>query len=215
MTQSMSVTRALVELKTLGDRIDRAIGTGVYVGVQIGKDTKAKYTNAGGAVLTQSDLTQKIQSSFDSVNDLIDRRQKIKSAVILSNAVTKVTFGGKEITVAEAIELKSTITFRHQYLSNLRMQFASATKSVTDKNVLLELKIDKLIETSYSSEKTKVDAATVDAIAKPQRDQHEAVLFDPSKIESKIDEQVKLLEQLESEIDFVLSESNARTSIVV
>lgn len=217
MTQTMSVTRALVELKTLNDKINRAIVGGVYVGLQTGTADKAKFSNSNFTThfASKVEAEGKIKGSFDSVESLVNRRQAIKSAIILSNANTNVTFGGKTITVAEAIELKSTVEFRKSFLINLQGQLSHATNNMTTRNVALEAKIDKLLETSYGSEKTKVDAAVVEAISKPQRDTNSVSLFDPLDIQSKIDSQRELLDQLESELDFTLSESNARTTIVV
>ena len=217
MTQTMSVTRALVELKTLNDKINRAIVGGVYVGLQTGTGDKSKFSNSSlnGQFASRVEAESKIKGSFDSVESLVNRRQAIKSAIILSNAKTQVSFGGKTITVAEAIELKSTVEFRRSFLANLQSQLNYANGNMVQKNAALEAKIDKLLETSYGSEKTKVDAAVVEAISKPQRDTNGVSLFDPLDIQSKIDSQRELLDQLESELDFTLSESNARTTIVV
>lgn len=213
----MSVTRALVELKTLGDKINRAISSGTYVALQTGTGDKSKFSNAAtvSPFASKVEAESKIKGSFDSVESLVNRRQAIKSAIILSNAKTNVTFGAKTITVAEAIELKSTVEFRKSFLTNLQTQLNYANREMILKNTALDAKIDKLLETTYGSEKTKVDASIVEAISKPQRDHGEVVLFDPLDIQSKIDAQRELLDQLESELDFTLSESNARTTIVV
>ena len=49
-------------------------------------------------------------SKLQSANDLINYRRALKSAVLQSNAVTKVTVADKEMTVAEAIEYKNSIS---------------------------------------------------------------------------------------------------------
>lgn len=217
MTQSMSVTRALVELKTLGDKINRAIVGGHFVALQTGTNDKAKFTNFAGNTQFASkvEAENKIKGSFDSVESLIARRQAIKSAIILSNAATDVSFAGRTIKVAEAIELKSTVEFRRSFLQNLQNQLNTVNSNVVTRNAALEAKIDKLLETTYGSDKTKIEAAVVEAISKPQRDTSGVSAFDPINVQAKIDSQRELLDQLESELDFTLSESNARTTIVV
>ena len=48
--------------------------------------------------------------------DLISRRNKIKSAIIMSNAKTVVEVAGKQMTVAEAIDKKSSIEYEKELL---------------------------------------------------------------------------------------------------
>ena len=55
------------------------------------------------------------KSSFDSVESLIARETLLKSAVLLSNAVTKVTIANKEMTVAEAIHMKTVAEHKKDF----------------------------------------------------------------------------------------------------
>ena len=212
MQTQMSVTRALVELKTLQDRINREIQSGTFIARLVGQDT---YQNVADKIGTVTAVSEKIKGSYQSVEALISRRQKIKSAIILSNANTKVSLMGTEMTVAEAIELKSTVQFRQYYLNTLRTQYSQVTNQIATKNAELEKVIEQLLTTSYGSDKTKIDADTVKAIADPQRKQKQSSALDPVGIEAKIKKLEEEIEVLTSEIDFVLSESNAKTVIVV
>lgn len=210
-TRKISVTRALVELKTLGDRINRAIAQGTFVSTVVGHGNQRKSLDFPSVV----DLENKIKGSFDSVNALIFEREKIKSAIVLSNANTMVQLMNRTMTVAEAIELKATVDFRNTYLNTLRSQLTNSRNRATVDNAKLETKIETLLTTLYGSEKTKVDQASVAAVSDPQRNQHEVTLFDPCSISAKIEQLQNEVEVLTSEIDFVLSESNAKTEIEV
>ena len=57
----------------------------------------------------EEEFKKRTTSDFQSLNDLIKRRNQVKNAIVSSNAVTKVTVGGQTMTVAEAIEYKTII----------------------------------------------------------------------------------------------------------
>ena len=90
---AISVTRALAEVKSLNDRIEKATRGSVFVSITTG----GKVTNGGDLQATSNALKANLQS----VNDLIDRRNLVKGAIIRSNAVTNVTINGLEMSVAE------------------------------------------------------------------------------------------------------------------
>lgn len=208
----MTVTRALVELKRLDDRINSAISQGVFVGVTVGKDAQRKVVNSHISV---SEAESQIKGSFDTVEQLIANRQKIKSAVVLSNAQTKVTVLGREMSVAEAIELKSTITFRTVFANTLKRQSQAAQLAVNDLQTKLDDAIERGVTTLYGSDKSKVDAGAYEVVATPQRSSKQPAVLDPQKISEKIVKVEKEISDLSSEVDFILSESNARTTIEV
>lgn len=210
--KTISITRALVELKRLNDRISTAISSGKFVSRTIGKNSFQKVVGSNESV---EQTKSKIQASFDSVEALINERQKIKSQIVLSNANTKVKVLGKEITVAEAIELKGTVQFRTQYLNTLRIQLLSENKEVEKANVGLEVLIDSLMNTIYGADKSKIDATILANVANPQRDQKEVALLDPQGISARIKQVEEDISNLSSELDFTLSESNAKTTITV
>lgn len=210
----ISITRALSELKVLQDRINRSIIEGVFVGVTTGKGNYSTSV-VGGVKTTLEAASATIQGSFDKVEDLITRRQKIKSAIILSNAKTLVNINGKEMTVAEAIEMKSTVESKKIQLQGMRNQFNAANQIINQVNTTLEAVIQQSLDKVYGTEKSKVDSTLLESIADPQRQQKEASLLDPCKIADKIEKLQNEIQILESEVDFTLSESNAKTVIEV
>lgn len=211
-TKKISITRALVELKRLNDRISTAISAGTFVSTVVGKNSYQKVSGSNQSVV---EMTRTIQSSFDSVDTLITDRARIKSAIVMSNALTKVTIMKQEMTVAEAIELKSTVVFRRQYLQVLRNQLVVANRAIATTNATLEAAIEVSLNNIYGSEKSKITDDTYKSVANPQKEQKEASLLDPQKIEAKIAALTEEISLLESEVDFTLSESNASTLIEV
>ena len=211
MTQ-ISIIRALTQLKTLNQKIETAILTGKFVAKTVGKN---QFRNVVGANDSVEAMSAKIQASYDTVDSLIEYRSKLKSAIVLSNANTKVTVLGKEITVAECIDLKSTVEFRQRYLTQLRQQLTKEMSDVDKANMLLDQAIDVSMNSIYGSEKTKVSEDSYKAVSVPQKEQKEAALLDPQKIETKILKLTQEIEELGSEIDFLLSEKNSQTFIEV
>lgn len=210
--QSMSVTRALATLKQIDDKIQRVIQEGTFVYVTIGKNTSQKlYDNTGTIDQTKS----KIQESFDKVADLMTTRAKIKAAIVKSNAVTLVKILGTEVTVAEAIEMKATVNMKRSLLSTMKMQYTKCNNLVNQLNTKLDETIELNLKTIYGSDKGKVDPSVYESIAKPQREQKEANLLDPMNISKKIESLEEQISAIDTELDFALSEVNAKTEITV
>ena len=209
---TMTITRALVTLKRLDERIQRAIDTGVFVGKVVGKGQHRKVVDSSG---TLEDLENKIIGSYDTIEQLFKNREKLKSAIISSNAMTYVTIGHRSLTVAEAIALKETLPYRKHYLSTLRQQRLVALKAVDTANAALQTSLDNMLNTYLDGDKSKLDPAFHDTMIAPQREKKEMSLLTPVNIDARIAELEEEIGDLESEIDFVLSESNARTTIAV
>lgn len=210
--QKISVTRALVELKRLDERINKAITGGLYVARTVGRDTNKKVVGSSDSVTA---VEQRIQGSFDKVTSLIANREKVKSALVMSNATTRVQVMGKSLTVAEAIELKSTVAFRTAYMTIMRQQLLQERAQVERANAALDAEIETSLNALYGTDRTKIDAETAKGVGDVKKSQKEVALLDPSKIESKIEAVEADILNLSSELDFVLSESNARTEIEV
>lgn len=208
----ISVTRALTEVKVLTDRISRAIGEGVYVSVVKGIGEHAKPNVAGETV---ESLTARIDASFKTVESLTVRRDSIKAAIISSNATTEVTIAGKKMTVAEAIDRKSTVNLHRMLLDVMRRQYTMAQGAVDQMNAKLQGEIDQLITSLVGKDKSKVDEAQINALTAPLRNERQGALLDPKGILSIIGTKTTELEQFMAEVDFVLSEANAKTEIEI
>jgi hypothetical protein len=157
----------------------------------------------------------KIQSSYDTMAAMFEKRAALKSAVVLSNAMTTVQILGKEVSVAEAIEMKSSVQNKQALLQVMKQQYAKCNNAVSILNAKLDEAIESNLKTIYGSDKSKADPSAYESIAKPQREQKEASLLDPADIVSKIAALTEEISVITTELDFTLSESNARTTIQV
>lgn len=210
--QTISVTRALVELKRFDQRIVQVLSGGVFLNRTVGRGNFKKVVNSQDSVeLT----TQKIRASYDKIDQLIKNRAALKAAIVLSNATTKVKVLGQEMTVAEAIELKTSVVSRQQYLQVLRSNLTTFKNAVEVDNTKLQAKIDTSLNNIYGTEKAKIAADLVAQVSDPQKDQFEQALLDPCGIEARIEKLQNEITEIQTELDFVLSEANARTEIEV
>ena len=145
-TEKMTIHKALCELKTLDARITKCIGETEYVFAN-------KHSNDKVNGMTVAAYCDEIKSGYQRVTDLIRRRDAIKRAVVLSNAVTKVTVGGKEYTVAEAIEMKNHgIQMLQTLLKRLERDNRAARNEANQNNgEMLEMRADEYIKSLYGN----------------------------------------------------------------
>lgn len=209
-TETMTVHKALAELKVIGDRINSTISTGVYVKAN-------KHSNEKINGVSVDEFKNQIKSSFDKANDLIKRRNAIKRAVVLSNATTKVNVGNEEYTVAEAIEMKNTgMSYKIELMNTLNRQYAQAIQITERENgETLQQKAENYVLGLYGSKEGKTAVDEIESVKKQFVLNNTFELIDPIRIKEKIEAFEKEIADFTSDIDAALSVSNATTSITI
>lgn len=206
-TTEMTITRALSELKLLNDRIHRTVNNATFGGIKVGKKVSAGFSSV-------EEIEKRAKADYQSVQALIKRRNEIKSAIVVSNATTKVEVAGHTMTVAEAIERKTSIEYEQNLLSKMKQTYANLTRQVDDVNEQVKHRLDSHLETLFGKE-GKASAQANDDIVKAFKADNEAVFIDPLKLKDKIEELEKNIEDFLLEVDFSLSESNTLNRITV
>ena len=195
---TMTITRALAELKLLDKRLTKAITTSTFTGTTVsGFNTTI---DAG-----------KMKASWQSFNDLLKRYHTIKNAILDSNSRTKVSIGGVEYTVAEAIAKKDSSKYDKDMLSVIRSQRLSVENEVSRHNENVQRKLDDLINLTFN-ERT-VDGAELKTLRETYLANNKIEVVDPLNLASLIETRQNEYDEFMSEVDFCLSESNARTII--
>jgi predicted RNA-binding protein with TRAM domain len=209
-TEKMTIHKALAELKIIGDRIDKASKEGIYVKAN-------KHSNEKINGVSVSEFKTQIQSNYDKVSDLIKRRNAIKRAVVLSNAVTNVTVGDVTYTVAEAIEMKNSgMQYKANLLAIFRLQYVGAANTAEKENgETLQQKAENYVIGLYGSKEGKTSTDEIENTKKQFITNNTVELIDPIKIRDKIDALEVEIAAFTSEIDAALSVSNATTDITV
>lgn len=205
----ISVQRALTELKGLDDRIRKATNKR-FIGRKK-KSADAVYNTT----LNVESFNVDLDANYQSVTDLIARRNKMKAAVVLSNATTQVMIGKDLMTVAEAIERKESITYDKNLLRELKRQYEATITNVANENAMVEKDIKDNISLIISKDKTIDIAKEIEIITESTKAQREWEVIDPLDLKSKIEALEERIQTFEEEVDYVLSTSNVQTMIEV
>ncbi|AIZ59006.1 hypothetical protein LNK20_16495 [Bacillus safensis] len=203
----MTITRALSELKMLDKRINRTVDDAVLGGLMIGKHIQHGFQN-------QEEVEKKAKADDQSIQALIKRRNAIKSAIVVSNATTMIDVAGVRMTVAEAIERKTSIDYDIRYLRKMKQVYKELVDKAEQTNEDVKRRLDQHLETLFGKD-GKTQAAANQEIVKSFLAENEAVIIDPLRLRVKIEQLSKEIEDFQMEVDFSLSESNTLTKIQI
>lgn len=205
--KKLSIHRALTELKMLTLRIEAATNEVSAVVANRKSNRKINGVDIPG-------YEKQMQASYDKVLGLISYRNKIKALVVQSNANTKVLVGKEEMTVAEAIERKQSIQYEKNLLEVIQHQHRSAINTVAKENDALPAKLETyLINILGNKDKQSPEEVKLHTETFMKRNEFE--IIDPLNVKQHIEKLSNRIEEFESEVDAVLSESNATTFIEV
>lgn len=199
-----SVTQALAELKLLDKRIGAYTSNSVQwvdVSVKTSPVDVARFE-------------ARVNAEYQSVQDLIKRRQTIKQAVILSNARTRVKVADWEGTIAEAIELKKSLDYKKNLLERMRSNLLLVRTRLQQEETNLQARLDRLLSSELGKD-VKTNPETIQSITKSFYENNKVAFVDPLHLQYKIRDLEVEIESFETNVDWVLSEANGRTTIDV
>lgn len=211
-TEKMTIHRALAELKTMDDRISKAIDSVTYV---MAIKHSAEKING----VSVAEFKENIKSGYQKVQSLMARRDAMKRAVVLSNATTKVTVAGKEMSVAEAIEQKNHGMEYKKYLRNKLVSQQRTAQASLDANSgeALEKKAEQYVLSVISAQpkdsKMSVDSEAMKSLRKTYIENNTYDLIDPIGVTKVMESLLDEINEFETEVDAALSVSNAVTVI--
>ena len=205
-TEKMTITRALAELKLLDSRITKSINQATFCAYKKRSDKVVTKLN-----LTVEEFEKIVKSTTASIQALIERRDKIKDLVVLSNATTKVRICDKEYSVASAIERKNSIKYEKELLERMKRNLLDVTTQITMQDSKIEKTIDEM-NLVYVGKDNKNSNSMME-LNKTYRENNEYCMVDPISIQNTISKMTLDIENFETEVDFILSESNSTTYI--
>jgi hypothetical protein len=209
-TENISLTRALAEVGTLDDRITKAIAAARFVGVVAGKEgkpTDRQFRDRG-------ELESRIKADVQSIDALIARRAAIKAAITKANVLTSVTIVGREMTIAEAVELKRSMAVQERLLLTMKSSVQRGVQEIVALAKALDEKIATLVQHSFQNV-SKPTPEQFESVSKPQVDQFGPDLLDPLDVKTRIEKLERHIEDVKLNLDFALSEVNAKTEITI
>ncbi len=203
MAQQISITQALAELKLLDKRINKALDNVTWADIKTKSypvDTETFAKNA--------------RAQYQSFMDLVKRRDTIKRAVVRANASTRVKVGTWEGTVAEAIEYKTSITYKRLLLNTMREQLLTAKQQFKEQQEAVDGRLEKLLHSELGKD-VKTSPETITALTNSFRENNKVELVDPLNLSERTRELEEEIESFETNVDWVLSETNGKTMIEV
>lgn len=210
MTETMTVHKALAELKLLDSRIEKAIAEGVYCAAN-----KHSNDKIGGVPI--DDYIKIMQGGYDRATDLINRQVAIKRAVTLSNATTKVEISGAEYTRAEAIWMKNHgMEFYKTLMNAMQKHYDKAQVQINLENGKdLEQRAEQYVTAIYGQKEGKTNTADIEKVKADFLKSNQYELVDPLHVLDKIEDLEKKINDFMAEVDSALSVSNALTEITI
>lgn len=199
---AISITRALSELKTLKKRITKHTQQSIFI--------TTVTSNKNPLSATEEDM----KANWASVNDLITRYENVKFAIVRSNARTNVKIGAKIYTVAEAITMKECFEHGKSLLNTIRNQRMTVNNTVEAHRRSVQEKLDSLLETNFKKDR-KTSDDEIKTISEAYLKSNEIKVIDPLKLDTRIAELEKHIDDFLGNVDFALSESNAITTIEI
>lgn len=209
-TEKMTVHRGLSELKIIDDRISKAIKETTFV--MANKHSNSKIN--GVSIDETNDI---IKANYDKINSLINRKNAIKRAVVLSNAKTEVVVNGKTYTIAEAIDMKNNgIVSKENLYSYIKNQYTQIKATLLRENGKeLSDRAESYVTGLYGGKDTKTDPKIIEQMKADFITTNSFDIIDPIGVEKVLNDLEEEISNFKAEIDAVLSESNAITQITI
>ncbi len=219
MAEKMLVTQALDErdllVKKIGDKIDKASFTDVK---------KHNETRVMEARMDEDGFCRDAESSYQQIMDLIERFQKIDSAIVASNAITMIHTSFGDYTVAGAISLRSRMRCSGSYEddADFEQNLYIKMKNELDKRLITIDSKNKQLETT--AENMRLSILGKDSKAKDDKPlavvttyvlENTSELVDPLDVKKKVEEIKERRSKLLSELDTQIKVSNATTFIEI
>ncbi len=203
MNQTISITQGLAELKLLDKRINSHLKHLKWVDVS----TESNRVDV-------EKLKSRSEAEYQSYMDLVKRRDSIKRAIVLANATTKVKIGNWEGTIAEAIEHKHSIAYKQNLLDSMKTQLTETRKNYENVKSQLDSRLERLLQSELGKD-VKTNPDTLAALTNTFRANNKVDFVDPLDLATKIAELEEEVTNFETNVDWVLSEANGKTTIEV
>lgn len=206
--EKVTIHRALSELKLIGAKIDKQT-------LELDPSGIVQKDKLVNGVYKQEDFEATAKSRYQAVSDLIDRRAKIKAAIVKANGETKVIVAAKEMTIADAITQKATIGQKKALVEQLRRKHNTAKSQLEQNNAKVDNNALDIAKVTLGKPGVKISDTDAKNVVDPYLEANRFHLVDPLQVEKLLRELETEISGFEAEVDAVLSEANAITLIEI
>jgi hypothetical protein len=205
----ITITRALSELKLQQKKYDKKVEELQVIAIKQGTKLRRPFMGQ-----TPEDFSDKSKAAYQSLMSTMDRIIMIKTKIDESNAKTKIKIGQVEMTVQQALVEKKFITLKKSLLRKL--QDLKATNNRDLENAELELtRSAEDFRKVFAGNGNNKSEADIETAVENYKKSEEISIVDAIGIDNEIAKLDAYIDDFESNVDFVLSESNSKTCIVI
>lgn len=213
------VTQALDERDLLNKKINDKIMSAVFVDV-----VKHNEETVLNRRVDRETFQKEAQSTYQQINDLIERYKNIEAAIVESNANTFIETSYGKFSIAAAIALRNRLRGDLKFDGKADFEttlYQRMKRAYEDCVTTMELKNDALAETaeqmrlSILGRETKVKNDKPLEVVETYIKENSMELADPLNIVSKMEQLQERKDKLLSELETQIKVSNATTFIVL
>lgn len=205
----MSLTRLLNEIKLANAKIQKKSVEDVKY-FDIMADGRLKVYQS------EQDMKSVVGGHLNSITDLIKLRDKYKKLLLQANNTTTVTVNGVKLTISEVIAKKESIKQEQDHLKVIRRQLQMIEVNITNLDNVNETKLDEYLKITMANKDKKTDSGeAIESTIKLFRENHKVTLVDAGGAKKFLETKEDEIEKFISDIDFSLSEINAKTEVEV
>ena len=213
------VTQALDERDLLNKKINDKIKTAVFIDV-----VKHNEETVMNRRVDRETFQKEAQSSFQQINDLIERYKNIEAAIVESNANTFIETSYGKFSIAAAIALRNRLRGDLKFDGKADFEttlYQKMKRAYDDCVTTMEVKNDALAETaeqmrlSILGRETKVKSDKPLEVVETYIKENSMELADPLNIVYKMEQLQERKDKLLSELETQIKVSNATTFIVL
>src|SRR6185369_10149476 len=188
--QEISVQDALNRIKILKDRIEKAQTVGIVAAV----------INGMVGAETIDDWTKRAAANYQANAALIDNYRRLKAAIVQSNAVTRISVGRDTMTVAEAIERKTSIQMLVDFRDVLASNYASVIGGIERHNTKVSQQADQTA-TAVIGKKEASNVGEYEEHITAYMKRHGATLVNPMGAQQIISDLNDSIDEFRSAVD--------------
>lgn len=208
-TMKMTIHEALAKKKLLAKQIEKLTDNlEITVVAKASKDVLENGTK-------KTEFKKNKKAEYQKIRDLITLRNNISKAIILSNATTNVVIAGQEMTVAEAIDLKSNIYMYSELLMTINDNKTVVMKNLEKMNKAVDKDITTMTNSLMTGDKEKSKSGELESIIKRYKEDNGYEMVEAIDSTKAMVELHEFIDDFTLNVDFVLSTSNALTTIEV
>lgn len=212
--EKLLVTQALDErdllIKKINDKIDKIKAVDIK---RVNTDTTFSERQ------TKEDFSKNVKAAYQQIKDLIKRYQRLDAAIVKSNSKASFKTSRGEMTVAEAISIRSRLhsgnyeyTFEDKLIENLTEQYSKAVKSASARNTEVENKAHDMRNSILGRDFKSKDDLSMNVVEEYIK-QNTTEVIDPLNINDCVANLREETDAFLKEIETQIKVSNATTTI--